>query len=212
MEGKPELHGRDHRPGGTDPFTSGTAIASSPLEADGDGGIRWGTSSGSGIQFDTDNEGNWLYIRTNDETALGGFNGYGFEVFDHSSGGIKMKTFAALLLETALGLELQSHTGLINIHTDKTTSGATAAIEIQAPTGTIRIDAGADLYLQSAGAAAYLTLTAAGGAGLSGNAGVSIVSAASVEFNVGGVQTFRLDADGSVHGLASVGAITWDIV
>lgn len=39
---KPYMHGRDHRPGGSDPMTSGDTDTGFFLEADGEGGIRWG--------------------------------------------------------------------------------------------------------------------------------------------------------------------------
>jgi hypothetical protein len=71
---KPVVHARDHEHGGPDTVRI-------VYESVGDGG-----SGGTGIQFDTDNEGGWLEINTNDTDAFG--SGRGMSLTDGSGGGI----------------------------------------------------------------------------------------------------------------------------
>lgn len=73
---KPRLHGRDHRPGGTDALTSGATTAGYLLAADGTGETRWDAPTTSGIQFDTDPQtGTWLLVTTTGTHTSGSSNG-----------------------------------------------------------------------------------------------------------------------------------------
>jgi hypothetical protein len=83
---RPILHGRDHEHGGADP-------ARIVYETTGEAG------TGGGIQFDTDNEGGWLQITTNDITEAGGSGGLGIDLEDWSGGGIVIKAASGGQLE-----------------------------------------------------------------------------------------------------------------
>lgn len=74
--GKPRLHGRDHRPGGTDALTSGNTTAGYVLAATGAGETRWDAPTPTGIRFDTDPQtGTWLLVTTTGTHTSGSSNG-----------------------------------------------------------------------------------------------------------------------------------------
>jgi hypothetical protein len=75
-------------------------------------------AAGGGIQFDTDNEGGWLYIQTNDTDEAGGsLYGYAIDLRDRApyGSGINIDTFKSLVLHASNNYTLNADTGHINM-------------------------------------------------------------------------------------------------
>lgn len=154
VQNKPILHGRDHATNGPDPIPG---------------------MSGGGLQFDTDNEGGWLYVQTNDETEAGGsLYGFGVDFRDVSAGGIRLKTFAGLLLEAATTATLWSHGGITTVQSDLDTTYPDPSIWLRAPTGTVK--ANCEGFQADASGLSILELQPSGAVSLSGNAGIALSS------------------------------------
>jgi hypothetical protein len=164
------------------------------------------SSGGSGIAFDTDNEGDWLYVQANDESAAGGApHGSTIEFRDRSAGGgITLNTFNGLALIASGTAFMQSTAGRVLIESDAALS---SAIELNALLGEINLT-GDSVHIQGSGGLAVIDLTAPGNAQLSGNASVDIVSLGDVQLISDTVVRFQLPsgtaalevrADGTFH-------------
>ena len=173
--------------------------------------MRESTSAapGSGIAFDTDNEGDWLYVQGNDETAAGGSpHGQTIELRDRAaSGGIRLDTFNALELKSSAQATLHSTAHRCVVLSDYN-AGAFDAILLSAPAGSINLSAGTDFNVQSSGAAVQLAGTAAGALLLSGNASADLVSFGDVQLvsdsvirfqSPSGTTLLEVRSDGTFH-------------
>jgi hypothetical protein len=161
---------------------------------------------GTGIAFDTDNEGDWLYVQANDETAAGGApHGQTIELRDRAaSGGIRLDTFNQLsLISSGLAL-LQSRANVARVQSDAASS---PAIELKALSGQINLT-GDSAHFQGSGAGAFLDLNSAGDVLISGNAGVAVVSPGDIELesdtvirflSPAGTTVLEVRADGTFH-------------
>jgi len=155
MANKPVLHRRDHEHGGADTVRI-------VYETVGDGG-----GGGGGIQFDTDNEGGWLYVQVNDATeGDGAVAGYALDLQDQStssggSGGIRLKTFNGMVLEANESIGVLSNSALVNIESDQVSDPYTLGIQLKALNSGISIT-GAAIEIQGAGAAGQITISPTG--------------------------------------------------
>jgi hypothetical protein len=142
-------------------------------------------ATGGGIQFDTSPQaGDWLYVETDNES--GSPNGYGMEFNDQSGGGIKV--------ESLYGVEvLSAGSDGISLR-DIGTGGAQlfSAVGVFIESGDVFVKADS-----SGSKTIYLDLSAVGSQVKVRNHSLAPI--------------FEIREDGSVHGLASVGAITWDL-
>jgi hypothetical protein len=174
------VHARDHEHGGADP----TRIH---YEDVGSGG-----AGGTGIQFDTDNEGGWLYVQANDETEAGGsVGGYAIDLEDQSSGGgIHLKTFNQLYVEANEQATLLSHNGKILVESDLTTGWAAGegsdSIDIKAASG--RIDVHGDSVEIQDYHGATITFPADGTLNFAAVNGINVNSAVSFNSSGGNLQ------------------------
>jgi hypothetical protein len=130
---KPVIHGRDHAPGGADPIP--------------------GLGGGGGIQFDTDNQGGFLYVQTNDIDTAG--SGVGLCLFDDSGGGIQVQASGGGSVEvrtTGGGDTIIRSTGTVRVQDENT--GAGAGVLISSLRSHVTIATGQQL----SGTAGYLIL------------------------------------------------------
>ena len=175
-----------------------------------------GAAPSSGIAFDTDNEGDWLYVQGNDETAAGGApHGKTIELRDRAaSGGIRLDTFNALELNATGQATLHSRADRVVVLSDYA-AGAFDAILISAPSGSISITAGTDFEVQASGAAANVRGTAAGAVTLTGNASADVVSFGDIQLisdtvirfqSPAGTTLLEVRSDGTFHILTGA---TW---
>lgn len=164
---------------------------------------------GSGIQFDTDNQGGYLDVTTNDR--IGG-TGRGLRLTDSSLGGIEIKTIAGV---SGLLSLLGTVTSLIN-RAGSAISGTKLTIRNDDDGGTDILDSSGGLTLQSGG-----VVLVQGGAspryriGL-GNSGAAMnfyLRATTDKYKFrdkDGTVIFQIDADGALHGLTGQ-ALTFDL-
>lgn len=144
------------------------------------------TPVGGGIDFDIDNEGGWLYVQVNDvEEAGGPIRGYALDLQDRStsvggSGGIRLKTFNTLDLDSSFEMNLLSRGALLNIESDYVSAAGVLGIQLKALTSGISIT-GREVGIQSQGAAAQIALNAAGNILLQGDT-IDLVAASGMNY------------------------------
>lgn len=200
MADKPELHGRDHRPGGADPIPT----------------------TATGIQYNTLNDGEWLWVAT--ESAVGSGLSYGMTLRDNS--GLGMELYSTSKTHLYSGGILDVDSGSVDLHSF----------------GNIAFDGDADIAITADGeftftasGAGLTTITSEGIFSIGSNNDQAVLSAAEriaiasanaetwvllpnlvgtpsdYSFAVGAsdgaggmVTAFRVDNDGSVHTIGPV--------
>ncbi len=96
------------------------------LTALGDGTATYQPGGGSGIRFNTDNEGGWLDVTAND---LDGTGLYGIHLFDHSDGTFFIESENDILLQGGTGqsIRIDGTDGGVVVNTFLDVTGATGA-------------------------------------------------------------------------------------
>lgn len=182
------MHGRDHGPGGSDAFTSRNAAEGDVVEADGEGGIRWGTSTGgSGIQFDTyPQAGGWLYVETGDST--GSPNGWEIDLQAAGTGGIQLNSAWNILLNADGPVTIGAGLTLTLAGSDVSIDGASYSMTVSAQ---VKHDANPSTI-----AGHRFTIPVSGGV-------FEVIDS-------NGQALFRVDGDGDLHGLTGK-SLTFDL-
>lgn len=149
------------------------------------------TPAGGGIQFDTDNEGGWLYVQVNDvEEAGGPIRGTALDLQDRStsvggSGGIRLKTFNTLDLDANFGATLLSRQELVTIQSDAITAPFVNGILLRAFQSAISI-VGHEVVMQDATGHAVVACRSEGALVLDGD---EIIITAANGMNYGNAPT-----------------------
>jgi hypothetical protein len=175
MANRPVLHRRDHEHGGADPVRI-------LWESTGEAG-----EGGGGIQFDTDNEGGWLYVQTNDATeGDGAVAGFALDLQDHStssggSGGIRLFSSSnGILLNAGAAIGLLSGASFVNIQSNQVSAPFVNGVQLKALTSGISIT-GNTIEIQGHGAAGQITINETGQVQITGSE-VAYVGGASIGF------------------------------
>lgn len=163
-------------------------------------------TGGGGIQFNTDNEGGWLYVQANDTTEDdGSTRGYAIDLQDRStsvggSGGIRLNTFNNLKLESNDSATLISHLGVVTIESDAVIATPTPGLLIKAPTADVNM-IGLNVHLQSFSSQSSLTLGSLGDVVLSGSSSMLLTSAGTLDIKStsGGGILMRSDGGGGMQ-------------
>lgn len=200
---KPVIHGRDHRPGGSDPV----------FDTD-------------GIRFDFDNVGDWLDVHT---TGADG-SSHGIRLRNTGTSDLLLESGGSSLSMDNGGNVTLLAVANIGIDNTGTTWLDAGAFSLAAATGvSLEANSGGnhaqlDLTHDGSGGTvvgqAYQVQFATAGGTFSVNSaspGQQLVIDPDGTFNVygyDGVSTnlnLRVDPDGTIHGRASVGTMTWDL-
>lgn len=174
----------------------------------------WSQIGGGGIDFNKDNEGGWLTVVANDwnhDTPVGKA---GIYLQDKSGAGVNLDGTDAgggITLQTDwTGTPLFGDGG-INIGTNNGVNVISGLFALSA-TSTVNITANGTIQIGNSAGTTPATLLL--GSGISGGCAVSLGPTSSFGVQDGavtGVELFRIDPDGHIHGKSSIGAITWDL-